>query len=99
MTSRLENRGAPTIWLKTLPNRTKTALVFCFLGEAPRVLERGVISLAGIVAQTQNYKRTWALLKIPLTGRVLWPSFQTFGVGPAKSWDWGGGLPPQNKTP
>ena len=31
---------------------------FGFLVGAPRVLEWGVISLAGIVANTQNYKRT-----------------------------------------
>ena len=26
----LENRGAPTIWLKTVPNRAKTALFLVF---------------------------------------------------------------------
>ena len=30
MTSHLENRGASTIWLKTVPNRTKTALFWFF---------------------------------------------------------------------
>ena len=31
MTPHLENRGAPPIWLKTVPKRPKTAL-FCFFG-------------------------------------------------------------------
>jgi len=37
-TSYVENRNAPTIWLKTVPKRAKTAL-FVFLGGSPRVLE------------------------------------------------------------
>ena len=40
-----------------------------FLIAAPRVLEWGVISPAGIVAQTQNYKRMWAFMKFPPTSR------------------------------
>ena len=31
MTSHLENRAAPTIWLKMVPKQAKTAL-FCFFG-------------------------------------------------------------------
>ena len=35
----LENRGAPTIWLKTGPKRAKTKPFLVFLVGAPRVLE------------------------------------------------------------
>ena len=58
MTSHLDNRGHPTIWLKTAPKRPKTALFLVFVVGAPWVLAWDVISLAGIVAQTQNYNST-----------------------------------------
>ena len=65
MTPQFENCGAPAIWFKTLPKWAKKAL-FWFLVRVPPILEWGVISLAWIVAPSQDYNSTyfsWKLLQ------------------------------------
>ena len=59
MTSLSDIRGAPIIWLKSMPKWKKTTY-FCFnWGTAGIGIKRHF--LAGIVAQTQNYRPTTGL--------------------------------------
>ena len=68
---RISRRNDVSSWKPRCPthlveNGAKTAengIFIWFLVGAPQVLEWGVISLAGFVAQTQNYKHTWSFWK------------------------------------
>ena len=92
MTSRIENRSVPTIWLKTVPNQTKTALFWIFgWGTVDIEMRRHFFGWdCSLDAELQT---CISFFKIPPTGRVLWPSLQAFGIGPAKSWDFDGSAP------
>ena len=96
-TSHVDIRSAPTIWLKTVPKRTKRHF-FCFFGwgTAGVDVRRGKTCWdCSPIAELQTYV---GFYENSSDGPSTVALFLGVRVEPAKSWDFGGPLP-KNKTP